>query len=242
MGKKAVRETDLYPPLKSWLEKNGYTVHSEVLGCDIAARRGDELALIEIKLSINLDLLLQIVRRQEADAAVYAAVPAPKVIDKRWRALTRLLKRLEAGLLLVYLASAWPRVEVAFHPIEQKRVKRKAATNALLSELSGRSLDMNCGGSTRTALVTAYRERALRTAAALAASGPSSPAVLRRAGAPEQAGSILYQNHYDWFARIDKGVYSLTEKGRAALLEYRPLVEKFALPAAPMAPGRNVGA
>ena len=41
-----LKETDLYPPLKDWLTAVGYTVHGEVGGCDLAARRGDELVLI----------------------------------------------------------------------------------------------------------------------------------------------------------------------------------------------------
>ncbi len=221
-----MREADLYPHLKAWLEANGYEAHAEVGGCDIAARKGGDLVLIEMKKSINLDLLLQIVQRQRAQASVYAAVPAPRLHDRRWRRLERLLKRLEAGLLLVHMESALPRVEVAFHPVEFARVKRGAETRAILREMAGRSFSVNVGGGTRRKLMTAYRESALAVAAALEAVGPCAPKALREYGAPEKAGDIVRGNVYGWFERLGKALYALTPAGRAALEEpeYAPLV------------------
>ena len=235
------KETDLYPPLKAWLEGGGYVVNAEVGGCDVAARRGDDLVLVEIKRAINLDLLLQIVRRQTADASVYAAVPAPVAADKRWRELTRLLKRLEAGLLLVHLDSALPRVELAFHPMPSERRRQSAATRAFLIEMAGRSLDANLGGSTRRPIMTAYREQALGVALALAELGATSPKAIRAAGASAKAGDILHANHYEWFERIGYGRYGVTDKGRLALTEYPELVEairkKLKVSKTPTAPG-----
>lgn len=230
MKRKKIRETDLYPLVKSWLEANGYTVRGEVDGCDIAAVMDGELILVEMKLAINLDLLLQVVRRQESAETVYAAVPVPERMDKRWRGLTRLLKRLEVGLLLVHAHSALPRVEVAFHPVRQERKRRKDRTRALLKEVSGRSLDLNLGGGNRQTLVTAYREEALGVAAALRRLGPCAPKTLREAGASAKTTPILYHNHYGWFERMAKGVYALTPAGEKALETYRELVEKIVGP------------
>lgn len=220
-----IHETDLYPPLKAWLEAAGYEVRAEVGGCDVAACKGDDLVLIEIKRAVNLDLLLQVVRRQEAKAAVYAAVPAPRTVDKRWRGLTRLLKRLEVGLLLVYLESARPRVELAFHPVRLEPHRRKKAAQVLLTEMSGRSLDLNVGGSVRQKLMTAYREEALGVAAALDRLGPTSPKALRTAGTSAKTGRILFDNHYGWYERTAKGVYRLSDRGREALGQQPELVE-----------------
>ncbi len=223
-----VRETDLYPPLKAWLESGGYEVRAEVNDCDVAARRGDELVLIELKRAINLDLLLQLVRRQECGAAVYAAVPAPASADRRWRGLTRLLKRLESGLILVHLESDRPRVELAFHPVRQEPRRNKAVAAALLREMSGRSLDANVGGSNRRALVTSYREQALKVAAGLERlGGAAAPKALRDIGCSAKTGDILLDNHYGWFERLAKGLYGLTEAGRAALIEYGELAGTF---------------
>lgn len=224
---KTIKETDLYPPLQEWLEANGYIVHAEIKDCDVVARKDDDVVIIEIKRAINLDLLLQAVKRQQASESVYVAVPAPRTADKRWSELLRLLKRLELGLLLVYIDSALPRVELAFHPLKQERQQRKAASRALLKEMSGRSVNMNVGGSTRRPLMTAYREGALTVAAALEQSGPTSPALLRKSGCPEKTASILYANFYGWFERVSVGQYALTEKGKTALFEHQELVVRI---------------
>lgn len=233
------READMYPLLKSWLEGNGYAVNAEVNGADIAARKGSGLVVIEMKLRVNLDLLLQIAARQETADSVYAAVPAPASRDRRWRKATKLLKRLEAGLILVHMDSAAPRVEVEFHPLplEAKPRRNKAGTRALLAEMDGRSLEMNIGGTVRKKRVTAYRESALLVAAGLErAGGESSPAGLRKIGTGAKTGEILYANHYGWFERLAKGLYGITPSGRDALVEYAPLAdrlrEKLAFPAA----------
>ena len=217
-------ESDLYPPIKHWLESNGYTVHGEVGDCDVAARKGDSLVLIEMKRAVTLDLLLQIVQRQEAAESVYAAVPAPRTQDKRWRALTRLLKRLEAGLLLVNLHSALKSVEVAFHPVLQpRRPVQRAKHRALLTEMDGRTIDLNRGGSSRRPLMTAYREAALAAAVALERLGTASPKALRELGAGPKTGAILLANHYGWFDRLGVGRYALTNRGREALEQYAEL-------------------
>ncbi len=216
----ALRETDLYPPLKHWLEERGYEVHGEVEGCDLAARRGEDLVLVEIKLAVNLELLLQVARRQRAAASVYAAVPVPKVMGRRWRELTDLLRRLEAGLILVFPDSPRRRVQLVFHPAPLERRPRPSAARAYLDEMAGRSRDRNLGGSTRRKIMTAYREQALAVAEALNARGPSAPKDLRAMGTSEKTGAILRDNHYGWFERLGHASYGLTEAGRRALDEY----------------------
>ena len=62
--------------------------------------------------------------------------------------------------------------------------------------------------------MTAYRQRSL-ACAALVATGLRRPRDLRPV-APD-AAAILYRNVYGWFARIDRGVYGLTDVGRDAL-------------------------
>lgn len=74
--------------------------------------------------------------------------------------------------------------------------------------------DPALGGSTRTPLMTAYRQQALDCATALA-SGPMRVRDVR-AGTPD-AGKILLSNVYGWFERLDRGIYGLTDAGREAL-------------------------
>jgi hypothetical protein len=62
-------ETSLYGPVKHYLEMLGFTVKGEVCGCDLVALRGDEPPMVvigELKLSFNLDLVLQAVDRAGA--------------------------------------------------------------------------------------------------------------------------------------------------------------------------------
>ena len=62
--------------------------------------------------------------------------------------------------------------------------------------------------------MTAYRQQALACASAL--SGGPRPVRDLRKQVPE-AGKILLNNVYGWFRRTERGVYALTEAGRAAL-------------------------
>lgn len=49
------RETDLYPPVKAFLEAQGYVVKAEVARCDVVAVRGDEPpVVVELKTRFNL--------------------------------------------------------------------------------------------------------------------------------------------------------------------------------------------
>ena len=65
--------------------------------------------------------------------------------------------------------------------------------------------------------MTAYRQRALASAAALA-EGPRRPRDLK-ASIPD-AYNILHRNVYGWFVAVERGVYDLTETGRRALLRW----------------------
>ena len=59
-----MKESDLYSPLKSYLESQKYEVKGEVEDCDVLAIRDAEPPLIvELKLSLNLTVVLQAVDR-----------------------------------------------------------------------------------------------------------------------------------------------------------------------------------
>ena len=75
----------------------------------------------------------------------------------------------------------------------------------------------NVGGSTRRGLVTAYRQDALRCAHLLARQGPAKAAAIARDSGVERARRLMADNHYGWFARVERGVYALTPQGTAAL-------------------------
>ena len=60
-----IRETDLYGPVREYLEAQGYRCR-EVNRCDLTAIEGDELIVVEMKTSFNLKLLCQAVKRQRS--------------------------------------------------------------------------------------------------------------------------------------------------------------------------------
>ena len=86
------------------------------------------------------------------------------------------------------------------------------------SEHRRRVGDPTGGGSTRRPIMTAYRQQALVCAAALA-EAPARPRDLRPA-APD-APKILLHNVYGWFIRVERGVYALTDSGKAALVRWK---------------------
>ncbi|MES2462475.1 MAG: DUF2161 family putative PD-(D/E)XK-type phosphodiesterase [Armatimonadota bacterium] len=222
--KRERRECDLAAPVQDYLEANGYTVRSEVRGCDITAVKGDELIVIELKKGFSTDLLIQATDRQKITDSVYVALPAEGDLArrdryaKRWRGIEHLLKRLEIGLIVVTFpddVDAPPVVDVVLHPTGQTRPRRNPKTRrALLREIAGRSANYNVGGSTGRKLVTAYREQAIFIACCLERFGPLTPAKLRTLGASPKAQPILHRNVYDWFDKVDRGVYALRPRGR----------------------------
>jgi hypothetical protein len=223
-----MRETDLFQPVKIYLEANGYAVHAEVKNCDITATKGDQLLIIELKLNVNIPLLIQASDRQKITDSVYVAVPRPEPGNraryKQWTGVKHILRRLELGLIFVDTRSG--AVEVAFHPMEFERRKQRKRRRSILQEVEGRSRNLNTGGSTRRKIITAYRLNALGIAMKLSDMGPSKPKDLRASGTGDKTLSILSSNFYGWFQRIEKGVYDITSKGKKALREYKDMLKK----------------
>jgi hypothetical protein len=128
--------------------------------------------------------------------------------DRRVHKLCRLLG---FGLLAVDTARAG--VEVLAEPLPYRPRPNPKRRALLLREHGRRRGDPTPGGSTRTPIMTAYRQQALALAGALR-DGPARPRDLAPT-APE-AGSILRRNVYGWFERVERGVYRLTAAGEAA--------------------------
>ena len=75
-----MRESDLYAPVKAFLEAQGYEVKGEVAGADVVAMRADDPdpVIVELKLGMNLTLVQQGIARQAISDFVYLAVPADR--------------------------------------------------------------------------------------------------------------------------------------------------------------------
>jgi hypothetical protein len=210
-----VKEADLYPDLKAYLEAQGYVVKGEVGACDILARRGREPAVVvEMKLSFSLALVMQGVARQALFDDVYLAVP---VTEKGWKLrykdIVALCRRLGLGLLAVKPGL----VEAHLDPGPYSPRKNTLRAGRLLREFERRVGDPNLGGTTGIKRVTAYRQDALRCLASLAL-GPMKASEVAKAAGVARAAVLMRADHYGWFERVSVGIYALTPQGRAAMV------------------------
>ncbi|MDE1993954.1 MAG: hypothetical protein KGI75_15735 [Rhizobiaceae bacterium] len=209
-------ETALYLPVKNFLETAGYVVKGEIGNCDLVGVREDEPQLVvicELKLTFNLELVLQAVDRAAASDEVWIAARVSakgkgRESDRRFRDLCR---RLGFGMLGVSDSGIVDVIVSPVAPMPRKNARRRVR---LVEEHRRRKGDPVLGGSTRSPIMTAYRQQALACAAALR-TGQQRPKDIR-AAAPN-AAKILLHNVYGWFERVDRGVYALTALGIQAL-------------------------
>jgi len=194
-------------------------VKGEVGNCDLVALKEGEAPLVvigELKLSFNLELVLQAVDRAASADEVWIAakLSAPgkgREGDARFRNLCR---RLGFGMLGVSPSGEVSIIVSPISPMPRKDARRRSK---LIDEHRKRIGDPAVGGGSRQPIMTAYRQRALACAAALA-NGASRPRDLRPIAA--DAPSILRRNVYGWFRRLERGAYALTADGEKALARW----------------------
>ncbi len=213
-----MRETELYPPVKAFLEGQGYEVKSEIGPVDVLAiREGDAPVIVELKTGFSLSLVHQAVARQSVSEVVYLCVPRKtgRPFLSQLKSMRTLCRRLGLGLMTVRLSTAL--VEVHCDPGPYRPREIKARRERLLREFAKRSGDPNIGGATRQGLMTAYRQDAIRCATFLSENGPSKGATVARETGVPQATRMMADNHYGWFERKERGVYALGDFGQEVL-------------------------
>ncbi len=206
-------ESDLYPPVKAYLEAHGFTVKGEIRGCDLVATApdGDVVVIAELKLMLSFELVLQAVERLAIADEVWIAVPLTRRGRDQDRRAHRLCKLLGIGLLTVHPKRGT--VELVSAPAPYRPRPNPRRRSLLLREFQRRRGDPEIGGSANKTRMTAYRQFALDCAIAMLG-GEDSSKVLRDI-VPE-ATKYLYANHYGWFERIGIGRYTLTPAGTSA--------------------------
>ena len=218
-----MKESDLYPPLKRFLESQGYVVKSEIGACDVVAVRGEEAPLVvELKVSLTLEVVLQAVDRLSLTSKVYIGIPADnRMAAKRRGHVVKLLRMLGLGLVLLSPDQSAGTAMVLLDPGEYRPRKSARRQERLLGEFSRRVGDPNQGGSPGSRrIVTAYRQRAVAIARYLRQNGPSKAQTLSRALDDQQARGIVYKDVYGWFERVGRGVYALSPRGARDLPEW----------------------
>jgi hypothetical protein len=222
MAKPTVRETDLYVPLKSFLEDQGYEVKSEIGAADVVGQRGEEEPLIvEMKTGFTLSVVHQAIARQSISDIVYIAIPrgSGAAFRKSLKANLSLCRRLGLGLITIRLQDGLVETHADPGPYAPRKSKRKKSD--LLREFEKRTGDPNKGGSTRQGLMTAYRQDALRCLQVLSDQGATKAAQVSKIAGVEKARRLMADNHYGWFERVETGIYALTRAGQKARTEYQ---------------------
>ena len=222
-------EKDLYLPLKEFFEDEGYTVKAEIKNCDIVAIKEGDMIIIEQKLRLNLDGILQAVKRQRLSESVYIAVPMPKKSFKKMKDTCLLLKRLELGLIFVREQGGRYSVKIELEPAYFDRSKSvrasKKTRNSVINEFETRHGDYNTGGVKGEKLVTAYREKALYLVGLLKIYTNLSVKQMKELGADDKTYYVLFNNYYGWFQKVEKGRYFLTKKGLEESENYSELID-----------------
>ena len=228
-----IKEADLFEPVQEFFQELGYSVKGEVGNCDIMAIRGEEILVVELKKGITIGLLAQAVDRQRIGDLVYMAVPKPKKfkIDREFKRILHLVRRLELGLLFVSFTGKKPKVEVIVEAQSFDRGKSKVLSSKkrgkLKAEHENRKNSSNIGGVNKTKILTAYRERAIEAALYLSEHGVSKVAVIKKAIQYDKIGALLNANHYGWFFKEAKGYYRLSESGERGLKDYEDYVKNL---------------
>ena len=209
-----MRETELYAPVKAFLEAQGYEVKAEVGPCDVMALRGDDApVIVELKIGFTLALLHQAVDRLGISQSVYVCVPRGKgrVWNRNLVGNLRLCRRLGLGFLSVRMRDGFVEAHLDPGPYAPRKSSHRSAR--LLREFARRKGDPNAGGITRTRIVTAYRQDAAKIADFLATHGPSRGKDVAAATGVDVATRMMRDDHYGWFERVSTGVYRLSPRG-----------------------------
>lgn len=206
-------ETDLYKPLRNYFLSKNYTVQAEVKDCDIVCFKDKLLTVIEIKKAFNLKLLYQALDRKSFADCVYIAIPRPKNFRKKEvKYMLQILSNLNIGLITIS-DDTLENVEIILTPETIcKKVTRKK--RSILNEFEGRNLDLNIGGSSsKQKIITAYREKSIFLVCILLELNTITPLEAKSISGIYNTGNILRDNHYNYFEKVTRGVYKLSNVG-----------------------------
>lgn len=220
-----MKETELYEPVKRLLVEQGYEVKAEVKDIDILGYKDDVYLAVELKTSFSMKLIYQAIDRQKTMDIVYIAIPKTALPKSRtqYRQMIYLLKRLEIGCIIVNEQHAEVILETTVYDIEKSRARYKKRKQIILKEYHLRKNTLNVGGSKGKRL-TRYKEMVVDIGLYLLAHQQASVKEIKEHTNILKAASILQKNYDQYFERVSRGIYQLTEKGKKEITE---LNQKF---------------
>jgi len=218
-----IYEKDLYEPIKIYFENEGYIVNSEVKDCDIVLSKEDDLIIIEMKKAISLQLVYQAIERKKITNHVYVAILYSEREKKTFTKFANLMKIIDVGIILVNLDAIVNYIYIVAYPakIIQKNNKK---TFELIDEIENRSGNYNVSGVNHIKLFTAYKEEALFIACILF-NRPLKLKEIKNKISSSKVDTILSKNYYNWFKKIERGVYGITDTGIIDIEKYREITE-----------------
>lgn len=96
-----MKETDLFPPIRSWLVEKEWEVYAEVTGvggrADVVGNKGKTMLNVELKTNLSFELLSQAIDRKSYFHYIYIAIPKRKTAVPK--IVRDLLKRENIGLI-----------------------------------------------------------------------------------------------------------------------------------------------
>ncbi len=220
-----MEERHMYPIIKARLESMGFSVRAEVDYIDIMAVKYNKTLLIEMKKVLSISLIYQGIERQKLSDYVYLAIPKPSekhLNSKTFKEKKAIIKRLGLGLLIV--DNDLNLVTFLVDPSLPNILKDTKTRRKMEKEFLLRKTALNEGGVTRTKIITAYRELALKILMYLDNEEKPLKDIVKYTGEMKTT-RILIDNHYGWFERVKRGVYTISDKGKKALVEYRDVIE-----------------
>jgi hypothetical protein len=222
-----MKETELYVPVKKLFLSQGFDVKGEVKDIDVIAYKKELMIGIELKTKISIKLIYQAIDRQKVLDQVYIAVPKDALYQSKslYRSFTHLLKRLEIGLIVVDGEEAEVIVEAVPFDRNLSRSRYKKRKAQIDKEVRLRKNHKNVGG-TRGKKITRYKELVIEIGCYLLEHGKASPKDIRNDLNIEKTASILQKNYDDYFERVDRGIYQLTEKGKKEILKLKEQLEE----------------
>lgn len=170
-----MKESDLYPYVKAWLEKRGDTVYPEVepqhtnRRADVLGLNGSVITVVEMKTALSLQLLEQAVAWTDRTHYVWVATPKPKKRDALPWLVRKILEQYGVGLLLIdtkeypewYAKHKQPEDRVS--PYIMPQLNRKARVHIWKNSLTEYHLTHGPdGGSKAGGHITPYRVTIIR--------------------------------------------------------------------------------
>ncbi len=216
-------ETELYAPIQKFFEGLGFKVDAEVRDCDVVATKDDITVICELKRGFTIELIYQLVNRKKMTPYVYAVIPRPKNMrSAAFRKKLDILRALDCGLIVVL--NSTKRADIVLEPRGEDTSAKRSRRKGIEKEVSARKMSLNLGGQSRRKIVTAHKESLIAALCYIEKYGSINMRECR-----DNIKEVLSRNHYNYFVRIKRGVYTARREGMKTLdiKDYADIVEFY---------------